>query len=84
MTGRCPAAHSDDPTPCDGPHDAVTILDHPLGGHGSEVTACEHHGARLLASLTRGRVHPGSAGDGSALRVYKTAQELPPFVWMRR
>lgn len=78
---RCPAAHAEDPTPCDGPADAVVIFDYPLGGHGSKTGACEHHGARLLASLTHGRVHPGSAGPGSALRVYYAAQALPPFAW---
>ena len=49
---RCPAAHHDDPTPCDGPP-VVTVLD----ATGAGADGCEHHGARLLASLEGGRVY---------------------------
>ncbi|MCD0483451.1 hypothetical protein LO771_13825 [Streptacidiphilus sp. ASG 303] len=76
--GRCPAAHPEDPTGCDGPADAVTIHDR----HGAMVTGCVHHGARLLASLDGGQVHPGTV-PGAALDAYCRATVLPPFCWLR-
>ncbi|WP_399559026.1 hypothetical protein OIA45_49150 (plasmid) [Streptomyces chartreusis] len=76
---RCPAAHQDDPTPCDGPP-AVTVLDR----HNAGLDGCEHHGARLLASLEGGRVYPlPDAPEGAAIRVFKAAAELPPFLFAR-
>jgi hypothetical protein len=75
---RCPAAHTDDPTPCCGPVDAVTVLD--ARNHGAE--GCEHHAARLLASLDGGRVYSGSVPE-AAIRVFKAAAELPPFAYLR-
>lgn len=75
-TDRCAAAHLEDRTSCEGPRDAVTVLD-PAG---TAVAGCEHHGARLLASLEGGRVEPGSV-DGAAIRVFKAADALPPFCW---
>jgi hypothetical protein len=62
---QCPAAYPGDASPCEGPADAVRIVDHrttsaealanpELGTHG-----CVHHGARLLASTGGGRVYPG-------------------------
>ncbi|MEV5438720.1 hypothetical protein AB0K80_22320 [Streptomyces sp. NPDC052682] len=75
---RCPAAHPDDPTACDGPV-AVTVLD--AGGAGAD--GCEHHAARLLASLHRGRVYAlPHAADGAALRVFKAADGTRPFCWL--
>ncbi|MEU5077079.1 hypothetical protein AB0G76_36855 [Streptomyces asoensis] len=75
---RCPAAHPDDPTPCTGPL-AVMILDRTNAG----AKACEHHGARLLASLERGRVYAlEDAPDGAALRVFKAAGTTRPFAWV--
>lgn len=74
---RCPAAHVDDPTPCDGPP-AVTVLDR----QGGEADGCEHHGARLLASLEGARVRPlPAAPDGAAIRVFKAADTTRPFAW---
>ncbi|MFH8752860.1 hypothetical protein ACH4GK_35625 [Streptomyces rimosus] len=73
---RCPAAPPADPTPCQGPHDAVTIVDR----HGSEVAGCVHHCARLLAGLEGARVHPFVPAV-SAMDVYLRARELPPFAW---
>jgi len=75
---RCPAAHRDDPTPCTGPV-VVTVLDAQNAG----VDGCEHHAARLLASLEGGRVYrlPGAIADGAAIRVFLTAADLPPFAW---
>ncbi|WP_405924880.1 hypothetical protein [Streptomyces sp. NBC_00035] len=74
---RCPAAHPDDPTPCDGPP-TVTVLDKANVG----ANGCEHHGARLLASLEGGRVYAlPDAPAGAAIRVFKTAGELRPFCW---
>ncbi|NUP16606.1 MAG: hypothetical protein HOZ81_10955 [Streptomyces sp.] len=75
---RCPAAHPDDPTPCDGPP-AVTVLD--SGNAGAD--GCEHHGARLLASLEGGRVYAlPDAPAGAAIRVFKAASTTRPFPWV--
>ncbi|MFJ8555291.1 hypothetical protein [Streptomyces sp. NPDC093676] len=74
---RCPSAHRDDPTPCSGPI-VVTVLD----SHNNGVNGCEHHGARILASLTGGRVYAlPDAPSGAAIRVFKTASTLRPFAW---
>ncbi|MEV5595057.1 hypothetical protein [Streptomyces sp. NPDC052496] len=73
---RCPAAPDPDPTPCEGPHDAATIL-YP---HGREVAGCVHHCARILAGLEGARVHP-FAPAGSAMEIYLRARELPPTAW---
>ncbi|MEV0938746.1 hypothetical protein AB0J05_49805 [Streptomyces phaeochromogenes] len=74
---RCPAAHPDDPTPCDGPA-VVTVLDRQNAG----ADGCEHHAARLLASLEGGRVYPlPDAPEGSAIRVFKAADGTRPFAW---
>ncbi|WP_233229496.1 hypothetical protein [Streptomyces sp. I5] len=77
---RCPAAHPDDPTPCGGPV-VVTVLDR----HTAGVTGCEHHGARLLASVDGARVVPlPTAPEGVATRVFKTADSTPPYAWEKR
>lgn len=74
---RCPAAHPEDPTPCGGPV-VVTILDKANAG----ANGCEHHGARLLASLDRSRVHGlPHAEPGTAIRVFKAAAGIRPFCW---
>lgn len=73
---RCTAAHPEDPTACTGPRDAVHIVD----AQDYEAWACEHHGARLLASLDGGRVFPGSVG-GAATRVALAADAIRPFPW---
>ncbi len=79
-TDRCPAAHPDDPTSCDGPP-VVTILDAANAG----ANGCEHHGARLLASLTGGRVYAlGTSPEGCAIRVFKAAATIRPFAWTER
>ncbi|GAA2476687.1 hypothetical protein GCM10010406_11060 [Streptomyces thermolineatus] len=74
---RCAAAHPEDPTGCIGPHDAVTVLDR----HGARATGCEHHGARLLASLDGARVVSGPHAPGAALRVHRAAGTIRPFPW---
>ncbi|MFD0214333.1 hypothetical protein ACFVH9_35930 [Streptomyces hirsutus] len=75
---RCAAAHPDDPTPCTGPL-AVTVLD----ATGAGADGCEHHGARLLASLDRGRVHAlPNAPAGAALRTFRAADTIRPFCWI--
>lgn len=77
-TDRCQAAHDDDPTPCDGPP-VVTVLD----AQNAAANGCEHHGARLLASLARGRVSPlPEAPEGAAIRVFKAADTIRPFPWL--
>lgn len=74
---RCHAAHPQDPTPCTGPP-AVTVLD--TAGAGAD--GCEHHGARLLASLDGGSVHAlPDAPQGAAIRVFKAADTTRPFCW---
>jgi hypothetical protein len=77
---RCTAAHADDPTPCDGPP-VVTVLDTSNAG----ADGCEHHGARLLASLDGGRVYAlPDAPAGAAIRVFKAAAATRPYAWIER
>lgn len=75
---RCRAAHPEDPTPCVGPV-AVAIVD----AHGARVDGCEHHGARMLASLDGARVKPLPDGPpGAAIRVFTAADRTRPFCWI--
>ncbi|MFF4836555.1 hypothetical protein [Streptomyces sp. NPDC001315] len=75
---RCPAAHPEDPTPCGGPV-VVTVLDAQNAG----ANGCEHHGARLLASLEGARVYGlPDAPAGTAIRVFKAAADTRPFAWV--
>lgn len=80
-TGRCSAARPTDPSPCDGPPDAVEIRGAYVSRAREEMTtgtpACEHHGAELLAATAGGRVYPGTAGDDAALRVWYRAHPAP-------
>jgi hypothetical protein len=73
--GRCEAAHVDDPRPCDGPPDAVKIVDRT----GAAAAGCLLHAAALLASLDGGWVHQLNGPEGSAIEVFRRAQALPPF-----
>ncbi|MFZ4240721.1 hypothetical protein ACOZGD_36865 [Streptomyces murinus] len=74
---RCPAAHPEDPTPCDGPV-VVTVLDRANAG----VDGCEHHAVRLLASVTGARPVPKpNAPVGLAVRVFRAADRTRPFPW---
>lgn len=75
---RCAAADARDPTPCEGRADAVAVLD----AAGRQLTGCVHHGARLLASLDGGRLHPSAAALPWAVEVYCRAAELPPSPWI--
>lgn len=78
--GRCAAAHVEDMARCEGPADAVRIVDQA----GAEVTGCVRHGAVLLASLEGGRVYPGpGARQGDAIEVFRAARHLPPFAFER-
>ena len=72
---RCAAAHVADPRPCEGHHDAVRIVDQTGAGAG----ACVLHGAVLLASLDRGRVHPLNGPAGAAITVFTPARTMPAF-----
>lgn len=75
---RCLAAHPEDPTGCNGPV-VVTVLDRSNAG----AKGCEHHAARLLASLDGGRVYGlPDAPDGAAIRVFKAADGIHPFPWV--
>lgn len=77
-TRRCPAAHAEDASDCEGPPDAVRVLD----AAGDEVTGCVHHGAVLLASLDGARVSPGPGGaQGAATETFRRAQALRPFTF---
>ncbi|MEK2471582.1 MULTISPECIES: hypothetical protein [Streptomyces] len=73
---RCPAAAAADPTPCDGPPDAATLIDR----HGRETAGCVQHCARRLPGLDGARVHP-FVPTARALDIYFRASELPPFAW---
>jgi hypothetical protein len=56
----------------------VTVLDATDAG----ADGCEHHGARLLASLDRSRVYAlPEAPAGAAIRVFKAADTIRPFCW---
>ncbi|MFF4763339.1 hypothetical protein [Streptomyces sp. NPDC001276] len=74
---RCAAAHPEDPTPCNGPHDAVRVL----GANGSYADGCEHHGARMLASVEGARAVDGSVPAASA-RVAMASGIIRPFPWV--
>lgn len=77
---RCPAAHPEDPTGCNGPV-LVTVLDAKNTG----ALGCTHHAARLLASLDGGRVYGlPDAPAGTAIAVFKAAGALRPFPWIER
>ncbi|WP_432033500.1 hypothetical protein [Streptomyces antibioticus] len=57
----------------------VTVLDRANAG----ADGCEHHGARLLASLDGGRVYGlPHAPPGTAIRVFKAADGIRPFCWL--
>ncbi|MFJ3618888.1 hypothetical protein ACIPSH_12140 [Streptomyces iakyrus] len=44
---------------------------------------CEHHGARLLASLDGGRVYAlPDAPSGAAIRTFTAADGIRPFCWL--
>ncbi|MFD8469071.1 hypothetical protein ACFV10_28685 [Streptomyces cyaneofuscatus] len=73
-TERCAAASLEDLTPCQGPHDAVTVLD----GTGNVATGCEHHGTWALASSEGACVEPGSV-VGAASRAYAASQAIRQF-----
>ncbi|MEV4864255.1 hypothetical protein [Streptomyces ossamyceticus] len=77
-TPRCPAAHPEDPTPCSG-QPTVTVLD----AKNASADGCQHHAARLLASLDGGRVYGlPHATPGTAIRVFKAAASIRPFPWV--
>ncbi|WP_234339941.1 MULTISPECIES: hypothetical protein [Streptomyces] len=57
----------------------MTVLDAQNVG----ADGCEHHGARLLASLNGGRVFPlPDSPPGAAIRVFKAAAGIRPFCWL--
>jgi hypothetical protein len=75
---RCPAAHPEDPTPCGGPV-VVTIIDTQNAG----ADGCEHHAARMLASITGARpVAKPDAPAGVAVRIFRAAHHTHPFPWL--
>ncbi|MEW2118374.1 hypothetical protein AB0945_24925 [Streptomyces sp. NPDC005474] len=57
----------------------MTVLD----ATGAGADGCEHHGARMLASLERARVYAlPDAPAGAAIRVFKAADGIRPFCWV--
>ncbi|MEV5168303.1 hypothetical protein AB0K66_27270 [Streptomyces werraensis] len=57
----------------------MTVLDSSNAG----ADGCEHHGARLLASLEGGRVYAlPHAAEGAAIRTFKAADGIRPFCWV--
>ncbi|MGR6537663.1 hypothetical protein [Streptomyces rochei] len=75
---RCPAAHPEDPTPCGGPV-VVTIIDKDNAG----ADGCEHHAARMLASITGARpVAKPDAPAGVEMRIFRAAHHTHPFPWL--
>ncbi|WP_432042759.1 hypothetical protein [Streptomyces cadmiisoli] len=57
----------------------MTVLD----AFNAGADGCEHHGARLLASLAGGRVYAlPDAPSGAATRVSKAAAGIRPFCWV--
>lgn len=71
---RCEAAHREDSRPCQGPTDAVRLVD----PSGAEETGCVLHAAVVLASVKGVRVYPGSV-EGAAIEAFKRAQGMRPF-----
>ncbi|MEU0965656.1 hypothetical protein ABZ357_09600 [Streptomyces sp. NPDC005917] len=77
---RCPAAHPDDPTGCNGPI-VVTVLD----ANNAGANGYEHHAATLLASLDGGRVYAlPDAPTGAAIRTLTAAGRTHPYAWVPR
>lgn len=75
---RCPAARPEDPTPCGGPI-VVTIIDKDNAG----ADGCEHHAARMLASITGARpVAKPDAPAGAAVRIFRAGHHMHPFPWL--
>ena len=72
--GRCPAAHPDDRSPCQGPPDAVRVVDRT----GNQRQGCVHHASAALASIKDARVYPGSVA-GAAIDAYRRARFRGPF-----
>lgn len=94
VPARCAAAAQADITPCEGPGNAVLVVetspaaDWPHAPWHEELSACVHHGARVLASMIAGKVLPGVGDDprwrdGAPVEVYLRAKQLPGFVWLR-
>jgi hypothetical protein len=71
---RCAAVHPDDASPCDGPGDAVQIVDRT----NAEVAGCVRHGAVMVASTASARVYPGTV-PGAAIEVHRRAATLRPY-----
>ncbi|MEV5792649.1 hypothetical protein [Streptomyces sp. NPDC052192] len=72
---RCPAAQTDDPSPCDGPP-IVTVY----APRGEGVDGCGHHAAQLLAATNN--THPVALPDApaaAASEVFKAAASLRYF-----
>lgn len=71
---RCAAAHTEDPSACEGSPDALRIVDRT----GAAVSGCVRHGAVLMASLEGGRVYPATV-QGAAIETYERARVLRPY-----
>jgi hypothetical protein len=71
---RCEAAHPADSSGCEGPAEAVQVLD----GAGGRVYGCVRHAAVMLASIAGARVYPAGI-PLAAIEVYRRAKRLRPF-----
>ncbi|QSB14043.1 hypothetical protein JQS43_21270 [Natronosporangium hydrolyticum] len=74
----CAAAHPEDWSPCDGPVDAVRVVDRA----GDSVAGCVHHAAVVLASVVEARVYPGSVA-GAAIEAFRRSRARRPFQFDR-
>ncbi|MFF2953962.1 hypothetical protein ACFVVU_21800 [Kitasatospora sp. NPDC057965] len=73
----CEATLLGDAGPCEGPRDAVTVLDR----HGTSTKACVPHGIRLHASLTDAHVLPGSVPCADT-EVRERSRTTSAFAWL--
>jgi len=74
----CAVAHPHDRSPCQGPPDAVRVVDQV----GDQRYGCVHHASVALASIEDARVYPGSVA-GAAAHTFGRAQLRRPFAFDR-
>src|SRR5690625_1593082 len=71
---RCPAAHTQDDRECDGPPDAVEVIDR----HHNRIPGCVRHAATLKAVLdSRAVIRVLNGGDDAATRCAAIAAGQP-------
>jgi hypothetical protein len=70
-TPQCQAAHPDDRSACEGPPDAVRVVD----VAGGQAYGCVRHAATMLAAIADARVYPSTV-PGAAIDAYHRAASL--------